>query len=69
MSPTLPRRGNWLTRLFGRLAFRLTGWRIEGRLPDVPKLVIAGAPHPFHWDAVVALGFFTLTGLKCRWMV
>ena len=69
MSPTLPRRGNWLTRLFGRLAYRLSGWRIEGRLPDVPKLVIAGALHTSHWDAVVALGFFTLTGLKCRWMV
>ena len=69
MSPSLPRRGNWLTRLIGRLAYKLTGWQIEGRLPDEPKLVIAGAPHTSHWDAVVALGFFTLTGLKCRWMV
>ena len=69
MSPFLPRRGNGLTRLLGRLSFKITGWRIEGRLPDVPKLVIVGAPHTSYWDAAVALGFFALTGLDCRWMV
>jgi 1-acyl-sn-glycerol-3-phosphate acyltransferase len=69
MSPSMPRRGNWLTRLIGRLAYKLTGWSIEGRLPNVPKLVMAGAPHTCHGDVVVALGFFTLAGLKCRWMV
>lgn len=69
LSPSLPRRGNWLTRACGRLLFRLLGWRIEGQLPDVPKLVIIGAPHTSHWDAVLAVGFFLATGLDCRWMV
>ena len=69
MSPSLPRRGNWLTRAIGRLSYRLLGWRIEGQLPDVPKLVIIGAPHTSHWDAVLAVGFFLATGLDCRWMV
>jgi len=36
---------------------RLTGWRIAGRLPDVPKLVIIGAPHSSNWDGVWALAF------------
>jgi len=26
------------------------GWRIEGDLPDVPKMVIIGAPHTSNWD-------------------
>ena len=69
MPPSLPRRGNWLTRAIGRLLYTLVGWRIEGQLPDVPKLVIIGAPHTSHWDAVLAVGFFLATGLDCRWMV
>jgi 1-acyl-sn-glycerol-3-phosphate acyltransferase len=69
LSPSLPRRGNWLTRTLGRLVLRLLGWRIEGQLPDVPKLVIIGAPHTSHWDAVLAIGFFLATGLDCRWMI
>ena len=69
LSPSLPRRGNWLTRACGRLLYTLLGWRIEGQLPDVPKLVIVGAPHTSHWDALLAIGFFLATGLDCRWMV
>jgi 1-acyl-sn-glycerol-3-phosphate acyltransferase len=68
LSPSLPRRGNWLTRAIGRLVYTLLGWRIEGQLPDVPKLVIIGAPHTSYWDAPLAVGFFLATGLDCRWM-
>ncbi|MBC8022573.1 MAG: lysophospholipid acyltransferase family protein [Burkholderiales bacterium] len=32
------------------------GWRIEGEIPDVPKLVIAVAPHTSNWDFIVGLG-------------
>ncbi len=69
LSPSLPRRGNGLTRLCGRLAYKLIGWRIEGQLPDAPKLVIVGAPHTSYWDAPLAIGFFLATGLDCRWMI
>lgn len=69
LSPSLPRRGKWLTRAFGRLLYKLCGWRIEGQLPDVPKLVIIGAPHTSIWDAPLAVAFFLATGLDCRWMI
>ncbi len=49
----LPRRGNAALAAFGRLALRLLGWRIEGEVPDVPKLVIAVAPHTSNWDFVI----------------
>jgi 1-acyl-sn-glycerol-3-phosphate acyltransferase len=34
---------------------RLLRWRIEGEIPDVPKLVIAVAPHTSNWDFVVGM--------------
>jgi 1-acyl-sn-glycerol-3-phosphate acyltransferase len=49
----LPRRGNAVLAAFGRVALRLLGWRIEGAIPELPKLVIAVAPHTSNWDFVV----------------
>lgn len=34
---------------------KLTGWRIEGALPDEPKFVIIVAPHTSNWDFPVGL--------------
>jgi 1-acyl-sn-glycerol-3-phosphate acyltransferase len=39
----------------------LTGWRVEGKLPDLPKFILIGAPHTSNWDFVLFLGvIFTL---------
>jgi 1-acyl-sn-glycerol-3-phosphate acyltransferase len=35
------------------LSYRIAtalGWRVRGELPDVPKMVILGAPHTSNWD-------------------
>jgi 1-acyl-sn-glycerol-3-phosphate acyltransferase len=34
----------------------LRGWEFTGTVPDVPKLIIIGAPHTTNWDFVVYLG-------------
>ncbi|MCE9646917.1 MAG: lysophospholipid acyltransferase family protein [Chloroflexi bacterium] len=38
------------------LILRLTGWRVEGKLPDLPKYILIGAPHTSNWDFVLFLG-------------
>lgn len=35
---------------------KLWGWEFTGAVPDVPKLIIIGAPHTTNWDFVVYLG-------------
>ena len=35
---------------------RLVGWRVEGKLPDLPKYLIIGAPHTSNWDFLLFLG-------------
>ena len=48
-------------RAFGRLALALLGWRVEGEIPDLPKFVVAVAPHTSNWDFVVgAAAMFAL---------
>jgi 1-acyl-sn-glycerol-3-phosphate acyltransferase len=41
----------WLADIY----LRLRGWRFLGRLPDLPKMVIVGAPHTSNWDFVLFL--------------
>jgi 1-acyl-sn-glycerol-3-phosphate acyltransferase len=39
----------------GRAGLALLGWRIEGEIPNQPKLVAIVAPHSSNWDFVVGL--------------
>jgi len=48
--------------------FRLTGWTIEGSVPDEPKLVIVGYPHTSNWDFFVYLAIVGHFGLSVRFL-
>lgn len=45
-----PRWGTPLSRMLGRAALRLFGWRLDVNLPPEPRLVIVAAPHTSNWD-------------------
>ena len=49
------RRGGMFSSALGKMLMRLSGWRFEGVLPDVPKIVIAVAPHTTNWDFVIGV--------------
>ena len=66
--PGIPRRGGPLTRAIGRAALRLLGWRVEGRIPDLPKLVVIAAPHRSNWDFVVGLAAKFALGIDAHWL-
>jgi 1-acyl-sn-glycerol-3-phosphate acyltransferase len=53
---SVPRRGSAATRAFGALVLRLMRFRVEGEIPDLPKFVIAVAPHTSNWDFIVGAG-------------
>lgn len=40
---------------------RVAGWRVDGKLPALPKFILIGAPHTSSWDFALFLGvIFTL---------
>src|SRR5215211_6248756 len=51
-----------------RMIMRLTGWRVEGRLPDIPKFVLVGAPHTSNWDFLLFLGVIFSLRANVRFM-
>jgi 1-acyl-sn-glycerol-3-phosphate acyltransferase len=43
-------------RMIANLFLRIAGWQVDGRLPDLPKFILIGAPHTSNWDFVLFLG-------------
>lgn len=63
-SPIISTVMHWLSRL----ALRLSGWHIEGHVPDVPKYVLIAAPHTSNWDFPVTLMVCFALRLRVYWM-
>ena len=68
LPPSAPRWGNGFTRAVGRLLLGFYGWRVEGAVPDIPKLVAIAAPHTCTIDVFVAVGTLLSMGLRLRFM-
>lgn len=47
---------------------RWLGWEIVGDLPEVPKMVIAGAPHTSNWDFFLFLGTIYHFDIKAKFL-
>ena len=47
---------------------RLLGWRVDGKLPDLPKFILIGAPHTSNWDFVLFLGVIFYLRANVRFM-
>lgn len=69
VGPQVPRAGNALTRFIGRSFLWLLGWRIEGSVPNLPRMVLIGAPHTSNWDGVMGIATLVALGLKAGTMI
>jgi 1-acyl-sn-glycerol-3-phosphate acyltransferase len=66
--PNVPRRGGAIRAAVGRFTLWLLGWRIEGTLPDVPKMLVIGAPHSSNWDFVIGIAAVFALRLDIRFL-
>jgi 1-acyl-sn-glycerol-3-phosphate acyltransferase len=55
LGPRVPRAHGRLAAALGRFMMGLRGWRVEGEIPDIPKMVMAIAPHTSNWDFLTGL--------------
>lgn len=45
------------------MGLKLMGWKLAGKLPDEPKVILIGAPHTSNWDALAATFSMLSVGL------
>ncbi|HTV86243.1 MAG TPA: 1-acyl-sn-glycerol-3-phosphate acyltransferase [Dyella sp.] len=73
MLPAVPAQAPKLNSRFWpwlmRGLLRLSGWRLLGALPDLPKLIIIGAPHSSYWDGVWGLMMKIGLGINVNIMI
>ncbi|WP_128891223.1 lysophospholipid acyltransferase family protein [Erythrobacter sp. HKB08] len=65
------RKRSILSRIVRRIImalYRWKGWKLDGRLPDIEKFVIAGAPHTSNWDFVFFIGATAEEGVEPNFM-
>jgi len=55
-------------RFFSNSIMRLLGWRVDGKLPDIPKFILIGAPHTSNWDFLLFLGIVFRLKANARYM-
>jgi 1-acyl-sn-glycerol-3-phosphate acyltransferase len=67
--PQAPRLSNRFWPWLMRSLLRLSGWRLLGQLPDVPKVIIIGAPHSSYWDGVWGLMMKIGLGININVMI
>ena len=69
MSEHSPRFGNGFTSAVGSTLLKLSGWKLVGKMPDVPKFVIIGVPHTSNWDAFAATFAMLAAGFRYSFLV
>jgi 1-acyl-sn-glycerol-3-phosphate acyltransferase len=50
LGPNVERAHGRVAAALGRFVMGLSGWRFEGEVPDVKKMVLIVAPHTSNWD-------------------
>jgi 1-acyl-sn-glycerol-3-phosphate acyltransferase len=64
----VPRRGGAATRALGRAMLAAIRFGLEGEVPDLPKFVVAVAPHTSNWDFVVGMAVMFALDLKLSFL-
>lgn len=64
----VPRRGGRLSIGLTRFIGKLTGWTVEGTLPNTNKIMVIGAPHSSNWDWILTLFAANYLGVRISWM-
>jgi len=67
VAPSVPRWGNRCMAAVGRAVLRAYGWRLEIRLPDLPKFVVIAAPHTTNWEFVFGMAAILALRLRINW--
>jgi 1-acyl-sn-glycerol-3-phosphate acyltransferase len=68
LPPLAPQVSARWRRYLGILLMRISGWRIAGNIPNVPKYVLIVAPHTSNWDFFHGFCAYLVLRLDNSWL-
>jgi len=68
LGDNIPQFKNQFVQTISKYILKITGWHIEGTLPNLSKFILIGAPHTSNWDAFYGFAALAAIGLKIKWM-
>jgi 1-acyl-sn-glycerol-3-phosphate acyltransferase len=68
LPPNAPQVSAHWRRWLGIVLMRMSGWRIAGNIPDVPKYVLVVAPHTSNWDFFHGFCAYLVLRLDNTWL-
>jgi 1-acyl-sn-glycerol-3-phosphate acyltransferase len=57
-----------LLRWYSLFQLKISGWRREGDLPDIPKFVVTAAPHTTNWELPIAIMMAFAYRTRISWL-
>jgi 1-acyl-sn-glycerol-3-phosphate acyltransferase len=64
----LPRHQNPGSQKVARWLLKVLGWKISGQLPNIPKMVVAVAPHTSNWDFILTMSASLAMGVQISFL-
>ena len=64
-----PPLGNRFTRFIGRIIMGIFGYKIAGKFPNEPKMILIAAPHTSNLDLFLAIGTMLSLGVRINFMM
>lgn len=64
----IPRRSGRISQWIAVTAMRISGWKIEAAIPNIPKFILVGAPHTSNWDFVLTMLTKFALEVRISWM-
>ena len=61
--------GRIFQRGLANILLLITGWRLEGKIPDLRKCIIIGAPHTSNWDFFFGMIYKLHYGLNIHFLM
>lgn len=68
LGDAIPRWGSRFIRWASRSVLWLWGWRFAGSVPNLPKMVLVGAPHTSNWDFLLAMAALFALRARVYWL-
>lgn len=68
LPPGAPQVSARWRRALGILLMKISGWRIAGTMPDMPKFVMIVAPHTSNWDFFHGFTAYLTLRLDTTWL-